>query len=275
MSIDKTFHLVICGSVVPDPLQSLEPVVTAGKPGLKNELMLPMVLDPFVTHSLNEAAKLRESTKDTQIHLVAVGPKAKLQQLMMVLAQKTAFNLVAVDAPAGGFIDSHAVAATLAEAIKGIAGLDLQKTLVFGGWSSASRASGTTLQLVGEKLGITEQFFGVDRLTPAADGSFTVLERVEAGQHLETQVSGAPAVIGWATGDLPELPNNPKIGMMNMAKIMPAIGKAKAVDLTSAGFSVVDAALPAEKRQTRVVKDLPAAEVAAEIRTWIASGKAG
>ena len=51
------FQIVVCGSIVPDPLQTLEPV--AG-PALKNELMLPAVLDPWAAHALYEAAALAE-----------------------------------------------------------------------------------------------------------------------------------------------------------------------------------------------------------------------
>ena len=39
------FHIVVCGSLVPDPLQTLEPLETPTGPGLKNEMMLPAVLD--------------------------------------------------------------------------------------------------------------------------------------------------------------------------------------------------------------------------------------
>jgi electron transfer flavoprotein beta subunit len=268
-ALSQTYHIVLCGGLVPDPLQTLEPVMLAGKPGLKNELMLPQVLDPFVNHGLNEAAKLMENTTNSKLWLVMISPKAKIQQAMMALAQKTSFTLVAVDGPLSGFSDSHEAAAALFEAISGITDLDRGKLLLFGGWSSANRASGTTLQLLGEKLGIHEQFHGVDKLTPSADGSFTILERVEAGQHLESSCTGTPVAIGWATGDLADLPNNPKVGMMNMPKIMPAIGKAKAAPLASADLSYLEATLPAEKRQTRVVNDMTAAAIAAELKEWI------
>ena len=38
------------------------------------------------------------------------------------------------------------------------------RLLVFGGWESASRGAGATMQMVGERLGITDQFLGVDEL---------------------------------------------------------------------------------------------------------------
>jgi hypothetical protein len=45
-------QIVVCGSFVPDPLQTLEPVASPAGPSLKNEMMLPAVLDPGpATHS--------------------------------------------------------------------------------------------------------------------------------------------------------------------------------------------------------------------------------
>jgi electron transfer flavoprotein beta subunit len=42
---------------VPDPLQTLEPIAGPGEPALKNEMMLPAVLDLWAGHALFEAAQ--------------------------------------------------------------------------------------------------------------------------------------------------------------------------------------------------------------------------
>src|SRR5512136_2199751 len=157
----QPMQIVVCGSVVPDPLQTLEPV--AG-PALKNEMMLPSVLDPWAAHALYEAANLARSTPASKVWLVSLGPKAKLQQVMMTVAQKVPFELVALDGPASGFTEASEVAAALAEAIQTIPGLDRSKLLVFGGWESASRGASVTMQMVGERLGMLDQFQGVDEL---------------------------------------------------------------------------------------------------------------
>src|SRR5512138_3948431 len=148
------YQIVVCGSIVPDPLQTLEPVTAATGPALKNELMLPAVLDPWAAHALYEAAHLAGKVAGSKVWLVSVGPKAKLQQVMMAVGQKVPFELVAIDGPAGGFVDAHETAAALADAIRGIPGLDQGRLLVFGGWESASRGAGATMQLVGERLEI-------------------------------------------------------------------------------------------------------------------------
>jgi electron transfer flavoprotein beta subunit len=124
--------------------------------------------------------------------------------------------------------------------------------------------------MIGERLGITEQFLGVDRLTVQPDGSFEILERIEGAQHQVSILSGPPAVLGWATGYLPEPRNNPQVGMANMRLVMPALQRAKAAAVKSAGLCFQSVALPAQRRETRVVKDLGAEAIAREIAAWIA-----
>jgi electron transfer flavoprotein beta subunit len=266
----NSFHIVVCASIVPDPLQTLEPAAGAGAPGLKNEMMLPAVLDPWAASALYEAANLAAKHPGSKVYLVSLGPKSKLQQVMMTVAQKVPFELVAVDGPLGGFTDAHSTAAALADAITAIPGLDREHLLLFGGWESASRGAGVTMQVLGERLGITDQFQGVDEITVRDDGSFEVLERVEGGKHQVSVCAGAPAVLGWATGNLPEPRNSPQVGMANMRGIMPALQKAKSVKLDANGLSYVSVSLPKQQRVTRVVRDVPEDEIASEIVQWIA-----
>jgi electron transfer flavoprotein beta subunit len=265
----SNYHIVVCAGIVPDPLQTLEPVTTPAGPGLKNEMMLPAVLDPWAGHALYEAAHLASKT-GSQVWLVSAAPKAKLQQVMMNVAQKAAFELVPVDVPANGFADAHPVARLLVVAIESIPGLDRSKLLLFGGWESASRGAGVTMQLVAEQLGILDQFQGVDQLTPQPDGSFEVLERIEGGRHLVSRCLGPPMLLGWATGNLPEPRNNPQVGMANMRTVMPALQKAKPVPLAQDGLRYVSVAPPKQQRQTRIVKDRTPDEIAAELLEWIA-----
>ncbi|MFB3829270.1 MAG: electron transfer flavoprotein subunit beta [Bryobacteraceae bacterium] len=263
------FHIVVCGSIVPDPLQTLEPVSGPAGPALKNEMMLPAVLDPWAGHALYEAAALAAKHAGSKVWLVSLGPKAKLQQVMMTVAQKAPFELVAVDGPAGGFTDARETAAALAAAIEGIAGLDRSRLLLFGGWESASRGAGVTMQMVGERLGIAEQFQGVDELSVQADGSLRILERVEGGRHQVSVCAAAPALLGWATGSLPEPRNNPQVGMLNMRTVMPALQRAKQAAVGAGGAEFVRVSLPKQQRETKVVKDMTPDEIAREIVDWI------
>ena len=263
------YQIVVCGSIVPDPLQTLEPIASPAGPALKNEMMLPAILDPWAGHALFEAANLAKNQPGSKVWLVSLGPKAKLQQVMMTVAQKVPFDLVALDSPANGFTDATETAAALAEAIAAIPGLDKTRLLLFGGWESASRGAGATMQMVGERLGITDQFQGVDELKIAADGSLEILERIEGGKHQVSKCAGAPALLGWATGNLSEPKNNPQVGMVNMRTVMPALQKAKPVKLAGKGLSFASVSLPKQLRETKIVKDKSADEIANEIVEWI------
>ncbi len=267
--MSTSFHIVVCAGIVPDPLQALEPVTGANGPALKNEMMLPAVLDPWAAHALYEGANLAKRVAGSKLWLVSIAPKAKLQQVMMTVAQKIPLELVAVDGPASGFSDAHQIAGVLAGAVRGIAGIDLSRLLLFGGWESASRGAGVTLQMVGEALGILDQFQGVDKITIRDDSSFEVLERVEGGKHQVSVCAGPPAVLGWATGYLGEPRNDPQVGMANMRGIMPALQRAKPAGITADGTKYMNVALPKQQRQTRIVKDKPTDEIAREIVGWI------
>jgi electron transfer flavoprotein beta subunit len=174
-----------------------------------------------------------------------------------------------LDGPAGGFTDAYESAGALADAIGSIAGLDKSRLLVFGGWESASRGAGATLQIVGERLGITDQFQGVDELRVDADGSIEILERIEGGRHQISRCTGPPAVLGWATGNLPEPKNNPQVGMVNMRSVMPALQRAMAAKFAANGVAFIRVTVPKQQRETRIVKDASPDDIAKEIVEWI------
>jgi len=267
--MSTAYQIVVCGGIVPDPLQTLEPIASPSGPALKNEMMLPAVLDPWAGHALFEAANLAKNNSGSKVWLVSLGPKAKLQQVMMTVAQKVPFELVALDGPASGFTDATETAVALAEAISAIAGLDKSRLLVFGGWESASRGAGATMQIIGERLGIVDQFQGVDQLTVNPDGSLEILERIEGGKHQVSKCAGAPVLLGWATGNLPEPKNNPQVGMVNMRTVMPALQKAKPAKLAGEGLSFANVSVPKQLRETKIVKDQPPEAIAREIVEWI------
>jgi electron transfer flavoprotein beta subunit len=266
---DTPYQIVVCAGIVPDPLQTLEPVGGLGGPALKNEMMLPHVLDPWAAHALYEAAHLAKARPGSKVYLVSIARKAKLQQVMMTIAQRVPLELIAIDAPANGFVESPEIAKLLAEAISAIPGLDKNRLLVFGGWESASHGAGTTMQMVGEYLGIVDQFQGVDQITVNSSGQIRILERVEGGQHQVSELAGPPAVVGWATGELPEPSNSPQIGMQNMRGIMPAMQKAKTVNLIGASSVLKNVTVPKLQRDTRIVKNISVDEIAAEIVDWV------
>jgi electron transfer flavoprotein beta subunit len=265
----QPFHIVVCGSLVPDPLQTLEPISGPGGPSLRNEAMLPAVLDPWAGHALYEAAHLAANTPDSRVWLVSLGPKARLQQLMMSVAQKVPFELVALDGPAGGFTDAAAVAAALADAITAIPDFDRTRLLLFGGCASAARDAGVVMQMVGERLGIRDQFVGVDELQVQDDGGLLIKERAEGGRYLASVCEGPPLMAAWATGHLPEPPNNPQVGMQNMRTIMPALQRAKAAAVGTGDLSFAAVEVPQARRDTRIVENESVEQIAREIVDWL------
>ena len=118
-------------------------------------------------------------------------------------------------------------------------------------------------------MGIHEQFQGVDSLTVSEEGSITLLERLPGGAYLESVCSGLPVAVGWATGNLPEPPNNPQVGMMNMRGMMPALQKATPAPLTGEGMTFKSVVVPLQQRETRIVKDTPPDDIAREIVEWL------
>jgi electron transfer flavoprotein beta subunit len=96
-----------------------------------------------------------------------------------------------------------------------------------------------------------------------------ILERVEGGRHQVSRCAGPPALLGWATGTLPEPKNNPQVGMVNMRTVMPALQKAKPVKLGAEGVVFASVTLPKQQRVTKIVKDASTDEIAKEIVEWI------
>lgn len=96
-----------------------------------------------------------------------------------------------------------------------------------------------------------------------------ILERIEGGKHQVSTCAGPPAVLGWATGHLPEPPNNPQVGMANMRTIMPSLQRAKAAKVGAEGVAFARVSPPSQRRETKVVKDRSADEIAREIVAWI------
>jgi electron transfer flavoprotein beta subunit len=74
---------------------------------------------------------------------------------------------------------------------------------------------------------------------------------------------------GWATGNLPEPPNNPQVGMKNMQKVMPSLQKAQPAKAGAEGVEFASVELPSVRRETRIVKDTPVEDIAREIVDWI------
>ncbi len=63
-------NIVVCAGIVPDPLQTLEPTTAPTGPGIKNEIVLPAVLDPWAASALYEAGNLAAKNPGSKVWLV-------------------------------------------------------------------------------------------------------------------------------------------------------------------------------------------------------------
>jgi len=229
--------------------------------------MLPAVLDPWASHALYEAAHLAGKHPGSKVWLVSLGPKAKLQQVMMTVAQKRRSNSwpgrprrrVHRRLRDGGLIGRGDQA---------IPGLDRT-----GCWCSAGGSR--------PRAARAPRF----RRSASDWGSWTSSRVWINHRRRGRLVHRARADRGWAApgfavrrragfvrlgdGQSAEPRNNPQIGMANMRTVMPALQKAKPVKLTAEGLAYASVTLPKQQRATRIVKDRPAEEIAREIVEWI------
>ncbi|MGA8874841.1 MAG: hypothetical protein WB555_04870, partial [Candidatus Korobacteraceae bacterium] len=81
--------------------------------------------------------------------------------------------------------------------------------------------------------------------------------------------AGPPSVLGWATGSLGEPRNDPQVGMTNMRSIMPALQRATAAAISPDGLRYAAVVTPRQQRETQIVKDKSADEIARDIAQWI------
>ena len=90
--MSMAYQVVVCGGIVPDPLQTLEPVTGPDGPALKNEMMLPAVLviagrsDVDVKRIANPQQVLLAILRMEHEYLASIGIIAALVAIWGILA---------------------------------------------------------------------------------------------------------------------------------------------------------------------------------------------
>ena len=196
------FHIVVCAGIVPDPLQTLEPVNGPNGPGVKNEMLLPAVLDPWAASALYEAARLAAKRPGSKVWLVSLGPKAKLQQVMMTVAQKAASNWCPSMDRSAAFQTRMRPLRRLPSRSPRSRTRSHEDCCSSAAGSRHARSGRHTADCWASGWASPTSFRAWTRSIVREDGSFEVLERVEGGKHQVSVCAGAPAVLGWATGNL-------------------------------------------------------------------------
>ncbi|MGC4052723.1 MAG: hypothetical protein QM757_25615 [Paludibaculum sp.] len=128
------------------------------------------------------------------------------------------------------------------------------------------------MQMVGEQLGITEQFQAVDELasSESAPSKSWNAPRADDTKSPVLRRSSRP-VLGWATGNLLRAVQQSadRHGQHARHHARPAEGQGRPASTIPLLVSVT---LPDSQRQTKIVKDIPADQIAQEIADWIRQG---
>ena len=102
---------------------------------------------------------------------------------------------------------------------------------------------------------------GAPNLPAGFAGTFTsrYIHTGDLRQHVVTGGGGPPLLLihGWPGS------------WYYWRLVMPALQRAKPAALKSAGLCFQSVALPKQQRQTRIVKDMPAPDIAREIAAWM------
>ena len=204
----------------------------------------------------------------SKVWLVSLGPKAKLQQVMMTVAQKVPFELVALDGPAGGFTDAHRSRRRCWPRPS----RPFPGSTARGCWCSAAGnrpraapARRCRWSASGSASPTSSRAWTSSPSAPTA--RFEVLERIEGGKHQVSRLrrrrrpcsAGPPATC----------PSRATIRRSAWPTCAPSCRRCKAPSRPSSPAKACassSVALPKQQRETRIVKDMSADEIAARNR---------
>ena len=213
------------------------------------------VMNPYDEFAVEEAIKMKEGGKASNVTVVSVGPKARVVEALRTALAMGADDAVVVDAPED--LDPSAVAKALAGAIKAEGG---EFKFVLTGKLAIDDNASAVSQMLAENLG-TPHATVVSKLE-TADGSATAERETEGGTREVVELK-LPAVIGANKGlNMPRYASLP--GIMK-AKKKPI----KELTLDAAGASAADVRvrykafqLPPEKPPVKMLSGDSAAQAA-------------
>jgi len=185
---------------------------------LTNEMMLARPCWTVGRPCPVRSGNLARVAPGSKVWLVALGPKAKLQQVMMTVAQKVPFELgprwtsFRFPIPSRRRRPWRRPSRPFRAGSRPIAGVR---------WMGSASRGAVPLADGGRALGIAEQFPG----RRPGEG-WARRQPGDPGAHRRRAAPGfgvrrASGRAGLGTGNLPDAANNPQIGMANMRAIMP------------------------------------------------------
>lgn len=145
------------------------------------------VMNPYDEFAVEEANKLREAGKATQVIVISLGPKARVNETLRTALAMGADEAICIDA--NEELDSYTTAKALAAAIRA----EGEFKLVMTGKLSIDDNQASVSQMVAEFLGIPHST--VVSKAEYADSNVTIEREVEGGTREVVQLT-FPALIG-------------------------------------------------------------------------------
>jgi electron transfer flavoprotein beta subunit len=204
------------------------------------------VVNPYDEFAIEEAVKMKEGGKATQVIAISVGPKARIADALRTALAMGADEAVMVDAPED--LDASATAKALAGAIKA-EGTDF--LIAFTGKLAIDDNAASVSQMLAQHLGVPHAT--VISKIELGDGTATTEREVEGGTREVVQVK-LPAVIAANKGlNMPRYASLP--GIMKAKKktikelALDAVGAGAAdVRVRQKGFQ-----MPADKPAVKMI----------------------
>ena len=230
----------VCIKQVPDTETKIK--LNAGATGI-DSAGVKWVVNPYDEFAIEEAVKLREAGKATQVFVVTVGPKARASEALRTALAMGADEAVVIDA--NEQMDFATTAKVLAAAIK----QEGDYGMVFCGKLAIDDNSSSVPQMLAENLGIPHATV-ISKLT--LEGTSAIAERETEGGSREIIQVQLPAVIAANKGlNLPRYASLP--GIMKAKKKTIKELSAEALGATANLIEYTGFKLPAEKPAVKML----------------------
>ncbi len=205
------------------------------------------VMNPYDEFAVEEAVKMREGGKATQVVVFSVGPKARVSETLRTALAMGADEAVVIDSPED--LDPSATAKALAGAIKAEGG---EYKLVMTGKLAIDDNASSVSQMLAEHLNLPHATV-VTKLE-GGDGAVTIERETEGGSREVVQLK-MPAVLGANKGlNMPRYASLPGIMKAKKKTI-----KELALDSVGAGSGDVrirykNYQMPPEKPPVKIIQ---------------------
>lgn len=238
--------LFVCIKQVPDTETKIK--LLADRSGIDTS-GVKWVMNPYDEFAVEEAIKFREANPGTQVFVISVGPKARVQEVLRTALAMGADEGVVVNAPEN--IDSLQTAKYLASAIKAEGGADL----IFTGKTAIDDNANSVNQMLAHFLEVPH--VNVVSKFKFSGGQIEAQRDVEGGTRELVELQ-APAVIGANKGlNMPRYASLPGIMKAKKKQIKEHEASVLAPDLkTKSRF--ISFAMPPEKPPVKLITGEPA-----------------